>query len=182
MRRFALSSSVFKAINWEFISLSLSALSLDLISFVCVATSCFVLPSISLVSSSSLSEAFSLSTGSSFVWVSERRTRLVLTNCLRTVGAFRLRGEVQVQENSDGTAFFRSSLLPLRVLMKSYSLKCLEQTLVHFFSWKCIPTSLLIAWIHFFRRTWSSGNVKWETYYHFRQDNLSLCTEAHSSS
>ena len=65
MRRFALSSSVFWSINWEFISLSLSALSsLDLISFVCFATSCFVMPSISLVSPSALSVAFALSTDS----------------------------------------------------------------------------------------------------------------------
>ena len=52
--------------------------------------------------------------------------------------------------------------------------------LLYIISWKCIPTSLLIAWIHFYRRacdhleTWSE-----KLYSHFRQDNLSLCIEAH---
>ena len=76
-------------------------------------------------------------------------------------------GPVRVQGNSDGTAFDRRSLLPLSALINSYSLKCLEQTLVHSCIWKYTPSSLLIAWIHFVRWSGSSGNLKWERFLPF---------------
>ena len=149
MRWFAFSSIDFRSTNCWVISVLL--LSLVSISIVCVATSCLVMVSVSFVSLSSLHVEFSVSTISSTVSISKRRTRLVVPICLQSVGAFLLRGEVRVLGNSDGTAFDCRYLLPMSVLTKSYSLKCPEQTSVHSCIWKSTPSSLLIVWIHFFR-------------------------------
>ena len=73
---------------------------------------------------------FSESYSSSSVSVSSKIIRLVPAILSRRVGGLRFRGEVRVHANTEGIASVRSSLLPARIFLKSFSLKCLEQTFV----------------------------------------------------
>ena len=64
---------------------------------------------------------------------------------IRGVGGARLRGELRFHANILGTAPVLRLIFPLRLLCRSFSPKCLEQSWVPLFREKLGPTSLLIA-------------------------------------
>ena len=82
----------------------------------------------------------------------------------RGVGGARFLGELRFHANMLGTAPGLGLTLPFRLLRKSSVLKCLEQTRVPSFTEKYGPTSLLIARIHCFIRSLSSGKRKKEIF------------------
>ena len=96
----------------------------------------------------------------------------------RGVGGGRLRGELRFHAKILGTAPGLGLTLLLRLLFKSSALKCLEQTLVPSFIEKFSPTSLLIAWSHYFLRFTSSGKRKKEIFLPVSWSRLSFFVQS----